>query len=330
MNSSHHSKGQMLKVRMWQEPIRLAIMRENRFTDRCLFATGMVQVVNQRVVTYFECGRQGHYRSDCLKLKDQNHGNKIRNKNRIGEARGKAYVLGGGDANPDSNVIKDEVLIVQGDRSGKGEKSKLSTISCTKTQKYIKRGCLIFLEQVTKKKTRDKSKEKRLKDMPTIGDFSKILNTQVKARKEENFGTEDLCVWKWENITMDFVTKLTKTSTSQDIIWEIVNRLIKSAHFLPMKETGSMEKLTRQYLKEVVSRHGVSVSISSDQDSKFTSHFWQSLNNAMGTQLNMSTTYHPQTNGQSERTIQTLEDMLRACVMDFGKGWVEVLVPLHH
>ncbi|GJV46907.1 putative reverse transcriptase domain-containing protein, partial [Tanacetum coccineum] len=86
-----------------------------------------------------------------------------------------------------------------------------------------------------------------------------------------------------------------------------------------MKETDSMEKFTRQYLKEVVSRHGVSVLIISDRDSKFTSYFWKSLNEDLGTQLDMSTTYHPRTNGQSERTIQTLEDMLRACVMDFGK-----------
>ncbi|GJR41483.1 putative reverse transcriptase domain-containing protein [Tanacetum coccineum] len=128
-------------------------------------------------------------------------------------------------------------------------------------------------------------------------------------------------VWKWENITMDFVTKLPKTSSGQDTIWVIVDRLTKSAHFLPMKETDSMEKLTRQYLKEVVSRHGVPVSIISDRDSKFTSHFWKSLNEALGTQLDMSTAYHPQTDGQSERTIQTLEDMLRACVIDFGKGW---------
>ncbi|GKA18467.1 putative reverse transcriptase domain-containing protein [Tanacetum coccineum] len=128
-------------------------------------------------------------------------------------------------------------------------------------------------------------------------------------------------VWKWENITMDFVTKLPKTSTSQDTIWVIVNRLIKSAHFLPIKETNSMEKLTRQYLKEVFSRHGVPVLIISDRDSKFASHFWRPLNKALGTQLDMSTAYHPQTDGQSKRTIQTLEDMLRACVIDFGKGW---------
>ncbi|GKF39053.1 putative reverse transcriptase domain-containing protein, partial [Tanacetum coccineum] len=82
-----------------------------------------------------------------------------------------------------------------------------------------------------------------------------------------------------------------------------------------------MEKLARQILKEVVSRHGVPVLIISDRYSKFTSHFWQSLNKALGTQLDMSTGYHLQTDGQSERTIQTLEDMLRACVIDFGKGW---------
>ncbi|GJU81573.1 putative reverse transcriptase domain-containing protein [Tanacetum coccineum] len=125
----------------------------------------------------------------------------------------------------------------------------------------------------------------------------------------------------WENITMDFVTNLPKTSTGQDAIWVIVNRLTKSAHFLPMKETDSMEKLMRQYLKEVVSRQGVPVSIISNQDSKFTSQFWKLLNKALGTQLDMSTSYHPQMDGQSERTIQTLEDMLCACVIEFGKGW---------
>nr|GEX52208.1 putative reverse transcriptase domain-containing protein [Tanacetum cinerariifolium] len=127
-------------------------------------------------------------------------------------------------------------------------------------------------------------------------------------------------IWKWENITMDFVTKLPKTSTGQDTIWVIVDRLTKSAHFLPMKETDSMEKLTRQYMKKVVSRHGVPVLIISDRDSKFTSHLWKSLNKALGTKLDMSKAYHPQIDGQSETTIQTLEDMLRACVIDFRKG----------
>ncbi|GJU10512.1 reverse transcriptase domain-containing protein [Tanacetum coccineum] len=85
----------------------------------------------------------------------------------------------------------------------------------------------------------------------------------------------------WENITMDFVTKFPKTLTSQDTIWVIVDRLTKSAYFLPMKENDSIEKLTRQYLKEVVSRHGVPVSIIFDQDGRFTSQLWQSINKAL-------------------------------------------------
>ncbi|GJR92692.1 putative reverse transcriptase domain-containing protein [Tanacetum coccineum] len=127
--------------------------------------------------------------------------------------------------------------------------------------------------------------------------------------------------WKWENITMDFVTKLPKTTAGQDTIWVIVDRLTKSSYFFPMWEDDTLEKLTRQYLKEVVSRHAVLVLIISDRDGRFTSHFWESLNKALGTRLDMSTAYHSETDGQSERTIQTLEDMLRASVLDFGKGW---------
>nr|GEZ18654.1 retrotransposon protein, putative, Ty3-gypsy subclass [Tanacetum cinerariifolium] len=103
--------------------------------------------------------------------------------------------------------------------------------------------------------------------------------------------------WKWENITMNFVTKLPKTAAGQDTIWVIVDRLTKSAHFLPMREDDTLEQLTRQYLKEVVSRHGVPVSIISDRDRRFTSHFWKSLNKVLGTRLDMSTAYHPEIDG---------------------------------
>ncbi|GJY96468.1 putative reverse transcriptase domain-containing protein [Tanacetum coccineum] len=98
--------------------------------------------------------------------------------------------------------------------------------------------------------------------------------------------------WKWENITMDFVTKLPKTATGQDTIWVIIYRLTKSAHFLPMREDDTLEKLTRWYLKEVVLRHGVPVSIISDRDEKFTSHFWKFLNKALSTLLDMSCDRH--------------------------------------
>ncbi|GKC95352.1 putative reverse transcriptase domain-containing protein [Tanacetum coccineum] len=86
-----------------------------------------------------------------------------------------------------------------------------------------------------------------------------------------------------------------------------------------------MDKLARIYLKEVVTRHGVPVSIICDRDPRFASNFWRSLQNALGTNLDMSTAYHPQTDGQSERIIQTLEDMLRACAIDFGNVWVNHL-----
>ncbi|GJR31206.1 putative reverse transcriptase domain-containing protein [Tanacetum coccineum] len=128
-----------------------------------------------------------------------------------------------------------------------------------------------------------------------------------------------------DNITMDFVTKLPKSSQGYDTIWVIVDRLTKSAIFIPMRETDPLEKLARMYLKEVVTRHGIPVSIICDRDPRFASNFWRSLQKALGTSLDMSTAYHPQTDGQSERTIQTLEDMLRACVIDFGNGWVKHL-----
>ncbi|GKA51685.1 putative reverse transcriptase domain-containing protein [Tanacetum coccineum] len=97
--------------------------------------------------------------------------------------------------------------------------------------------------------------------------------------------------------------------------------MTKSAHFLPIREDFKTEKLARIYINEIVARHGVPVSIISDRDGRFASHLWQALQKALGTKLHMSTAYHPETDGQSERTIQTLEDMLRACVMDFGGSW---------
>ncbi|KAK1424442.1 hypothetical protein QVD17_19772 [Tagetes erecta] len=135
----------------------------------------------------------------------------------------------------------------------------------------------------------------------------------------------ELPVWKWERITMDYVTKLPRTRAGHNAIWVIVDRLTKSSHFIPYNESYSPEKMAKLYIKEIVSRHGVPLSIISDRDSRFTSRFWSSLQKDLGTRLNLSTAYHPQTNGQSERTIQTLEDMLRACVIDFSGSWDEFL-----
>ncbi|GKD58064.1 putative reverse transcriptase domain-containing protein [Tanacetum coccineum] len=96
---------------------------------------------------------------------------------------------------------------------------------------------------------------------------------------------------------------------------------LKSAHFLPMHEDYKMDRLDRLYLNEIVVGHGVSISIISDRNSHFTSRFWQSMQESLGTRLDMSTVYHPQIDGQSEHIIQTLEDMLRVCVLDFGGSW---------
>ncbi|GJY59781.1 putative reverse transcriptase domain-containing protein [Tanacetum coccineum] len=127
---------------------------------------------------------------------------------------------------------------------------------------------------------------------------------KVKAEHQRPSGLlqlPEIPIWKWEGIAMDFVTKLPRTSSRHDTIWVIVDRLTKSAHFLPMREDYKMERLARLYLNEIVARHG--------------------------TRLDMSMDYHPQTDGQSERTILTLKDMLRACILDFGGSW-DVHLPL--
>ncbi|GJR71489.1 putative reverse transcriptase domain-containing protein [Tanacetum coccineum] len=154
---------------------------------------------------------------------------------------------------------------------------------------------------------------------------SKCLTcSKIKAEHQKPSGLlqqPEIPEWKWEKITMDLVTKLPRSSGGYDAIWVIVDRLTKSAHFLPIREDYKTEKLARIYINEIVARHGVPVSIISDRDGRFASHLWQALQEALGTKLHMSTAYHPETDGQSERTIQTLEDMLRACVMDFGGSW---------
>ncbi|GJS30070.1 putative reverse transcriptase domain-containing protein [Tanacetum coccineum] len=133
---------------------------------------------------------------------------------------------------------------------------------------------------------------------------SKCLTcARVKAEHQRPSGLlvqPELPEWKWDNITMDFITKLPR-------------------------ENDPLDKLARLYLNRIVARHGIPVSIICDRDGRFTSNFWKSFQKALGTDISMSTAYHPETDGQSERTIQTLEDMLRACVIDFGKGWVKHL-----
>ena len=120
---------------------------------------------------------------------------------------------------------------------------------------------------------------------------------------------------------MDFVTGLPRTPKGNDVVWVIVDRLTKMAHFLPIRWGCNFEQLAEKYIAEIVWLHGIPISIVSDRDPRFTSRFWGSLQKALGTKLHFSTAFHPQTDGQSERTIQTLEEMLRACVIEFQGTW---------
>ncbi|GJW20627.1 putative reverse transcriptase domain-containing protein [Tanacetum coccineum] len=172
--------------------------------------------------------------------------------------------------------------------------------------------------------------------LPCYGDLrTLIMHESHKSKYSVHPGFDKMYqeikkLYWWPNMKADIATyvskcltclKLPRTSSGYDTIWVVVDRLTKSVHFLPMRENDFMDKLARLYMKEVVTRHGIPVSIICDRDGRFTSNFWKAFQKALGTRLDMSIAYHPQTDGQSERTIQTLEDMLRACVIDFGNGW---------
>ena len=142
---------------------------------------------------------------------------------------------------------------------------------------------------------------------------------QIKAEHQRPSGLlQPLQIpqWKWEHITMDFVVGLPRTQVGFDGVWVIVDRLTKTSHFLLFKTRWLVSKLAELFISEIVRLHGVSISIVSDRDPRFTSHFWHSFQEALGIELHISSAYHPQSDGQSERTIQTLEDMLRACCLD--------------
>ncbi|KAH0709204.1 hypothetical protein KY284_010631 [Solanum tuberosum] len=153
---------------------------------------------------------------------------------------------------------------------------------------------------------------------------------QVKAEHQGPGGLTqviDILTWKWEEVNMDFVVGFPRTHRQHNSIWVIVDRLTKSAHFLPVKVSYSAEDYAKLYIKEIVKFHGAPLSIISDRGAQFTSHFWWSFQSGLGTQVKLSTAFHPQTDGQAERTIQTLEDMFRACVIDF-KGNCDDHLPL--
>src|SRR5580765_777218 len=163
-----------------------------------------------------------------------------------------------------------------------------------------------------------------------VAEFVAACLTCQKAKVEHQrpagmLQSLDVPEWKWDSVSMDFVVALPTTRKRFDSIWVIVDRLTKSAHFLPVRTTYKVEDLARVYVAEIVRLHGVPTSIVSDRDPKFTSRFWNALHEALRTKLRLSSAYHPQTDGQTERTIQSLEDLLRACVLDHRESWDELL-----
>ena len=125
---------------------------------------------------------------------------------------------------------------------------------------------------------------------------------------------------------MDFVFGFPLTQKKHDSVWVIVDRLTKSAHFLPVRLDYSMDCLAELYVNEIVRVHGIPISIVSDRDPRFTSRFWKELQSTLGTRLNFSTAFHPQIDGQSERVIQVLEDMLWGCALDFPEVGISIFL----
>ncbi|GJY86079.1 putative reverse transcriptase domain-containing protein [Tanacetum coccineum] len=274
---------------------------------------------------------------------------------------------------------ENETLIVRGDGSNRGNKTRLNIISCTKTQKYLLKGCQVFLHMLpsTKKAGRTSRRRKRQDEESTH--CFEYFPRRARADPTNGYKTHSVpstpgvrasCSESSEGCQFNESSKNTKRASLKRILellkkscmpkWvdfedcqtndqahsegeeayfcamggqserNRLSQLLKqkgsSMHpILALPETDPMDKLAIMYLKEVVTRHEIPLSIICDRDPRFASNFWRSLQNALGTSLDMSTAYHPQIDGQSERTIQTLEDMLRACAIDFGKGWVNHL-----
>ncbi|MCO5577647.1 hypothetical protein L7F22_031478 [Adiantum nelumboides] len=135
----------------------------------------------------------------------------------------------------------------------------------------------------------------------------------------------DILQMKWECISMDFVTSLPKTTRNYDSIYVIVDKLTKVAHLIPVKQTATAVDIAQVFVKEIVRLHGIPARIISDRDAKFTSKFWQAMFQSLGTQLNLSTAYHPETDGQTERVNQVIEDMLRAYCNQQPQKWIKFL-----
>ncbi|GKC72855.1 putative reverse transcriptase domain-containing protein, partial [Tanacetum coccineum] len=192
--------------------------------------------------------------------------------------------------------IKDRILAAQNEASGVVDAPTEMLRGLNKQMECRSDGAWYYLDQIW---------------VPLTGDVRTLIMDETHKSKYPVHPGADKMYYDLRD----------RTNSGHDAIWVIVDRLTKSAHFLPIREDYKMDRLARLHLSEIIAKHCVPISIISDRNSHFTSRFWQSMLEALGTRLDMSTAYHPKTDSQSERTIQTLEDMLRVCVMDFEGSW---------
>ena len=147
----------------------------------------------------------------------------------------------------------------------------------------------------------------------------------IDIDRQHTLQTLPIPSWKWEDISMDFIIGLPNTTQQHDSIWVIIDRLTKTAHFLPVHTSYTAKKYAEIYLDQIIRLHGVPKTIISDRGSHFVACFWEQLQASLGTNLIRSSAYHSQTDGQTERVNQILEDMLRACVIQYDKNWDKCL-----
>nr|GEU88433.1 reverse transcriptase domain-containing protein [Tanacetum cinerariifolium] len=293
-------------------------------------------VGNQSSIVFYECGRPRHYRKDFPKLRNRNRENKTRNKAGNNEATTKAYAIIGGGANLDSMfswVVRSTIIfpielgsfdvIIGMDWLVKYH----AVIACE--EKIVRLGAVLMQKEKVIAYT---SRQLKVYEKSYITHDLELdaVVLVLKMWRHYLYGTKGVVFTDYKSLQHIIAQK--ELNMRQRWWLELLSDYDysecsigsqKEENFITeyLHEDESLEKLTRQYLNEIVSRHGVP-----DRDGRSTLHFWRSLHKALGTRLDMSTTYHPQTDGQSERTIQTLEDMLRACVLNFGKSWDRYLM----
>ncbi|CAN6453606.1 unnamed protein product [Victoria cruziana] len=211
----------------------------------------------------------------------------------------------------------------RGERERKGERKKREKKEEKKKERRRKKK----EKEEREEEEEEGERERGVQEHPGQGrapERGACRNTQVKAEHQRPgrlLSPWELPEWKWDEVTMDFVMGLPRTRRQHDAIWVIVDRLSKSAHFLAVRANMPLEGLAELYIREIVRLHGVPKAIVSDRDPRFTSRFSKAFQNALGTKLKMSSAFYPQTDGQSERMILTIEDMLRACILKWQGEW---------